>query len=400
MKKWINMCKNLTNEKGGFIKLSIMKRYKNWKMIDIYRTKEGNIMKKVFIEILILVIAVSFLIPNRTNAASTEKEYRYTQNMDFAPRYSFDASNKDYLLIALRDTVGVKTDSIKIYKFNASAKKYNTEVKTEILKENVKSGSGKKTIVKILRKNISNKNEAVKMKIVAKDMGKNESNLIAYITVTPLEKKTNNKWFEYTNSPRISVPETVEAKTKGGALKKKVELQLKDDKGIKSLKIFDLNSSTPTKAKVTIQGKTSYKLDLSQYTVKKSPNGKDACKLRFIVESKSGRKRNEVIYISAKKYERKAATSLKLSNQKLTMNLSGTKTLKATITPKNTTDKLTYTSSNKNIATVNQNGKITPKKLGSVKITAKIGDLKKECTVTIKNVRSYEYTISITKQLS
>ena len=51
-------------------------------------------------------------------------------------------------------------------------------------------------------------------------------------------------------------------------------------------------------------------------------------------DCKSGRKRNEVIYISAKKYERKAATSLKLSNQKLTMNLSGTKTLKATITPK------------------------------------------------------------------
>ncbi len=63
-----------------------------------------------------------------------------------------------------------------------------------------------------------------------------------------------------------------------------------------------------------------------------------------------------------------------------------TLTLKATVTPKLASQKVTWTSSNKKIATVSSSGKVTAKKIGSVTITAKTANGKK-ASVKIKVVK-------------
>ena len=61
-----------------------------------------------------------------------------------------------------------------------------------------------------------------------------------------------------------------------------------------------------------------------------------------------------------------------------------TKQLKATL-DKNATDKVTWSSSNKKVATVDKNGVVTAVKKGTVTITAKTsGGKKATCKVTVK----------------
>ena len=59
-------------------------------------------------------------------------------------------------------------------------------------------------------------------------------------------------------------------------------------------------------------------------------------------------------------------------------------TIKGKILPSGAAGKLTYSSSNKKVAVVNQDGKVTAKKKGTAKITVKIGKIKKVCKVTVK----------------
>ena len=91
--------------------------------------------------------------------------------------------------------------------------------------------------------------------------------------------------------------------------------------------------------------------------------------------------------VSAKKKVK--ATSIKLSKKTLTMKKGDKKTLKCTLKPKNVTvKKVKWTSSNTKIATVSAKGKVTAKKSGIVKITAKTTDgskLKANCTITVLN---------------
>ncbi len=78
---------------------------------------------------------------------------------------------------------------------------------------------------------------------------------------------------------------------------------------------------------------------------------------------------------------------VKLPTKKLTIYVSQTKTLKAEVLPSNATNKkVTWTSSNKSVATVSKSGKITAKKPGKATITVKTknGGYKATCTVTVK----------------
>lgn len=77
-----------------------------------------------------------------------------------------------------------------------------------------------------------------------------------------------------------------------------------------------------------------------------------------------------------------ATTKLQVaSSVKLTVGQK--KKLAVTVTPKNTTDKVTYVSANKSIATVSSNGTITAKKSGKTKITVKSGSKKATVTITV-----------------
>ena len=82
-----------------------------------------------------------------------------------------------------------------------------------------------------------------------------------------------------------------------------------------------------------------------------------------------------------------ALTSISLPSTK-EVELGKTLTLTPTFNPSNTTDKtVTWTSSDESVATINNSGVITPKKVGSTIITVTSNQGKKtaKCTVTVKN---------------
>ena len=82
------------------------------------------------------------------------------------------------------------------------------------------------------------------------------------------------------------------------------------------------------------------------------------------------------------------ATGVSLNKTSTTIYVGATETLKATVSPSNTTNKsVTWSSDNTGIATVDQNGKITPKAVGTAKITVRTNDGSNKsatCTVTVK----------------
>ncbi len=82
--------------------------------------------------------------------------------------------------------------------------------------------------------------------------------------------------------------------------------------------------------------------------------------------------------------QKKVVTTTSIANVQKTWNanVGERKQLYPVISPITTTDKVTYTSSNKKVATVSGKGLITAKKSGTAKITVKSG--KKKFTVTVK----------------
>jgi uncharacterized protein YjdB len=80
------------------------------------------------------------------------------------------------------------------------------------------------------------------------------------------------------------------------------------------------------------------------------------------------------------------ARTTKITVTPKTVNLTKgkTKTLKATVVPSNSIDKITYTTSNKKVATVNSKGVITAKGVGTATITVKSGTKSVKVTVKVK----------------
>ena len=75
-------------------------------------------------------------------------------------------------------------------------------------------------------------------------------------------------------------------------------------------------------------------------------------------------------------------TQLKVSST-IKVGAGQKKKLVVTVIPENSTDKVTYTSANKKIATVSSDGTITGKKVGKTKITVKSGNKKTTVTVMV-----------------
>ena len=69
-----------------------------------------------------------------------------------------------------------------------------------------------------------------------------------------------------------------------------------------------------------------------------------------------------------------------------------TLTLKPVLKPSNSPEKITYSSSNKAVATVSTKGVITGKKPGTAKITVKSGSIKTVVTVTVTKVKTTKIT--------
>lgn len=105
-------------------------------------------------------------------------------------------------------------------------------------------------------------------------------------------------------------------------------------------------------------------------------------KAPITVTMKSGAVAKCTVNVQAKKV---TTSKLTLSATKLTLKLKKSQTLVATRNPVTATEKITWTSSNPKVATVNSNGKVTAKKSGKATITAKTSNGKKAtCKVTVK----------------
>ena len=73
------------------------------------------------------------------------------------------------------------------------------------------------------------------------------------------------------------------------------------------------------------------------------------------------------------------------SETSLTMNVGDVKDITYKVEPEDTTDKVTFSTSNSSVASVDKNGKITALAGGSATITIKAGTIKKNISVTVNN---------------
>ncbi|RDU22924.1 Ig-like domain-containing protein [Anaerosacchariphilus polymeriproducens] len=113
-------------------------------------------------------------------------------------------------------------------------------------------------------------------------------------------------------------------------------------------------------------------LEPASYVFASNSSVKDSMKESSIVIQSQDSRSNKNTFIKP---------ALTLNRKALTVYLKNPITLKATTKP---TSKIKWKSSNKKIAVVSTNGKITGKKTGTVTITASANGLKKTCKVKIK----------------
>ena len=88
-----------------------------------------------------------------------------------------------------------------------------------------------------------------------------------------------------------------------------------------------------------------------------------------------------IIYVYAKVVP---STAITLKKTKVTLTVGKTFRLSPTLTPKNSTDKVKYVTSDSDVATVNSAGKITAKATGKAVITATTASgISRKCTVIV-----------------
>lgn len=108
--------------------------------------------------------------------------------------------------------------------------------------------------------------------------------------------------------------------------------------------------------------------------------GKKAGKTTITVTLKS-KKTAKITVVVAKKIQ---TTSLKADKKSLQLKKGKSYQLKVTVKPVNTTDKLSFKSSNTKVVTVSSKGKLKAKKKGKATITIISGKKKVTCKVTVK----------------
>ena len=156
--------------------------------------------------------------------------------------------------------------------------------------------------------------------------------------------------------------------------------------------IPELQSGYTVQAATIKLNKTDLKLNVNEtYTLKLSGTSKTvrwtSSNKNIATVTSNGKitpKKAGNVYIRAWVDEKPYACKLKVEAPKLnvtstTISMGAPYILRIS----GSTRGVTWTSSNKNIATVNNKGKVTPKKTGTVKITAKVGNSKYTCTVKV-----------------
>lgn len=103
-----------------------------------------------------------------------------------------------------------------------------------------------------------------------------------------------------------------------------------------------------------------------------------------IMASAEGKSAKCIVTVVPKKI---AVTGISLEPSSTALLIGEQKTLTATVTPENATDKtVSWSSSDESVVMVNSKGVIVGLKTGSVEITASAGDIKAKCQVTVQDL--------------
>ena len=130
--------------------------------------------------------------------------------------------------------------------------------------------------------------------------------------------------------------------------------------------------------------------DTKTYT---ATNLKAKTTYRFAVSAHNGLRESEKSNIVTVTTSGISAVSVTLTINSTSLEVGGTAKATVTITPTNQTDgHVTYTSSNTQVATVDQNGNISAKKTGTTEITATVGNAHSN----VVRITVYEALVNVT----
>ena len=157
-----------------------------------------------------------------------------------------------------------------------------------------------------------------------------------------------------------------ESETTSNALVKKVVIGVKEK--------YTIGTSS-LKGKLTF---TSAKPAIATVTKKGVIVGKKAGTTKIVITVSNKKKYNITVVVA------KAPSKVRLSKTKATLKIGDTLRLKAVLPKKTASNKMTWTSSNKSIATVSKTGVVTARAAGTANITVKTFNGKKAtCKVTV-----------------
>lgn len=93
-------------------------------------------------------------------------------------------------------------------------------------------------------------------------------------------------------------------------------------------------------------------------------------------------------------------TSLTIDRSELSLELGKTVRLTATLLPENSTEKVSWSSTNNNVVSVDENGVLTPKRIGQAAVYAYTSSgLKASCTVTVYTATVWPETVTLSQRI-
>lgn len=212
-------------------------------------------------------------------------------------------------------------------------------------------------------------------------------NHIAYTSENTKSEYTNIKDGNSTDANALASKEEFLKENRCYKISDKTQGTVTNPKGVLYM---EANSSTGSKYYNLISTKQDYIANRSQ-TWTPTYSVIDVTKDSFTINTydvNTGSKIDKAFVIKktdSSKTSKIKVTKLTLNKKAVTVKVGKTKALKATIQPANATNKnIVFTSSKKKVATVDQKGVITGKKVGKATITAKAGTKKAVCSVTVK----------------
>ena len=187
--------------------------------------------------------------------------------------------------------------------------------------------------------------------------------------------------------------QTVGNKLTATATVKVSSVTLKEKQSISSVKVTGMAKGDSVKTWKSTNTKVFTVAGKADGTCKLTGVKKGTAKLEITLAS--GLKKTVTVKVQAK-----TITTSKISGlaKKITVKKGAKTTLKPVITPSTSQQKVTYSSSNKSVATVSSKGVITAKKAGTAKITVKSGS--KQVTVTVTVPKTKTTAITVGKKVS